>query len=244
MTATEDRIVGCIVGGAIGDAAGGPYEGLPGPVRIDDSLAWHISDDTQLTLATCEAILDAGGVDPQSIARRFLLWFQAGRITGIGSSTLKAMRDLEAGAHWAVAGHGGEYAAGNGAAMRIAPLVFTLDLEDPSSRTGIRDVCGITHQNDEAYAGALAVALAIHTRSISSSPLASGLMVSVANLLPDTAVRDRILKLSSLIGQNSALETAAPSGSSGYVVESVPLALFIVEHVAAYGFEAVIHACI
>ena len=30
----EEQVVGCIVGGAIGDALGGPYEGQPGPVAL------------------------------------------------------------------------------------------------------------------------------------------------------------------------------------------------------------------
>src|SRR5689334_10483861 len=47
-----DHIIGAVLGGAIGDGWGGPYEGgVPhGPARPPESLV--ISDDTQLTLAT------------------------------------------------------------------------------------------------------------------------------------------------------------------------------------------------
>lgn len=70
----EDRVVGCIVGGAVGDAMGGPYEGQPGPVHLQTDLPWRLSDDTQLTLATCEALCAGGVVSPAAIADRFLAW--------------------------------------------------------------------------------------------------------------------------------------------------------------------------
>ena len=77
MKVNGDRIMGCIVGGAIGDALGGRREhgGL------------SISDDTQLTLATCEAIEGFGRISPEALAANFLRWFRAHAITGVGSST-------------------------------------------------------------------------------------------------------------------------------------------------------------
>ena len=72
----------------------------------------------------------------------------------MGSSTLKAMRDLAIGMHLASAGARGEYAAGNGAAMRIAPLASLLNPMDSQDRTLIRDVRRITHHSDEGYVGA------------------------------------------------------------------------------------------
>ena len=113
---TRDQILGCVVGGAIGDALGG----------IPERKCISLSDDTQLTLATCEA-LTQGALTPDEIAQHLLRWFRERRISGIGSATLKAMRDLDAGVHWALAGARGEMAAGNGAAMRIAPLAFFVD---------------------------------------------------------------------------------------------------------------------
>ena len=146
------RILG--LGGALGDAWGGPWEGRPGPIPFQIHLCASVSDDTPLTLATCESIIEKSGVHAEHLASHFARWFRAGRVQGIGASTLKAMRDLESGVHWAIAGSRGEYAAGNGAAMRVAPLAFLLDPAIDLNRTVIRDVCRITHQNGEAYAGA------------------------------------------------------------------------------------------
>src|SRR5262245_33045013 len=146
-----ERVVGTIVGGALGDAWGRPFEGsVPrGPIPPPDELV--ITDDTQLTLATCEAVIEGGTVDPARIAGRFLVWFRSGRLRGLGASTLKALRDLDLGAHWALSGAKGERSAGNGAAMRIAPLAFLLDLRSDEHRRTLRDVCRITHHHDEAY---------------------------------------------------------------------------------------------
>lgn len=124
---TKNQVLGCLLGGALGDAWGGPYEGAAGPVAFEIPSRPALSDDTQLTLATCQSIIELGCVNPENLASHFLRWFRAGRLRGMGSSTLKAMRDLAAGTHWALAGARGEYAAGNGAAMRIAPLAFLLN---------------------------------------------------------------------------------------------------------------------
>lgn len=153
----EDEVLGCLLGGALGDAWGGPFEGRVGPVCFEIPRQSQVSDDTQLTLATCESVIEHGCVNPENLASHMLEWFVQGRISGIGSSTLKAMRDLSAGVHWALAGSRGEYAAGSGAAMRVAPLAFLLDPAKTDDRILIRDVCRITHHNDEAYVGALAV---------------------------------------------------------------------------------------
>jgi ADP-ribosylglycohydrolase len=141
------------------------HENQPGPLVPRWERAGQLSDDTQLTLATCGAFCKHSRIDPAAIAATMLEWFQARKVTGIGSATLEAMRRLAAGSPWALAGRKGEMAAGNGAAMRIAPLAFFCDPLDAGDRVVLRDVCRITHHNDEAYAGALAVLLAIRFSS-------------------------------------------------------------------------------
>jgi ADP-ribosylglycohydrolase len=229
-----DAVLGCIAGGAIGDAAGSAFEGRPAgsdprPLLGADG---HLTHDTQLTLATCEAIIERGAPHPEHIAASLLRWFRNRRVTGMGASTLKALRDLEAGAHWALAGRRGERAAGNGAAMRIAPLAFCVDGWTDESRRLIRDVCRITHHHDEAYAGALAVVLAVWRAKNGGQSLEW-----VASRLPYTAVGERLLAYAALPVGESLVEAARRFGNSGYVVESVPLALFAAQKVAALGFS-------
>ncbi len=226
----KDQIVGSIVGGAIGDALGG----------VSERGCISISDDTQLTLATCEAIVACGDVLPAEIARRFADQFRAGAFTGLGASTLKALRDLEAGAHWALSGSRGERAAGNGAAMRIAPLAFVLDPLDSSHRTTIRDVCRITHHSDEAYCGALAVLIAIRFAAFETSWPQPDVLQRIAKSLPDSQVRDRFLIFAELPANESIGEIAAEFGATGFVADTVPLAVLCAMKMDSTPIESVI----
>ncbi len=228
----REPVIGCIVGGAIGDAMGGPYEGNAGPVTIDVNDEWRISDDTQLTLATCEAMCEDGKLSPERVAARFVAWFRARRLTGVGASTFKALRDLELGAHWALSGCRGEKAAGNGAAMRIAPLAFCLDPDRPEERGLLRDICRVTHHNDEAYVGALAIVESIRSVVFGSWTPGENLALQISAKLPDTNVRDALISIGKLPPSTPILEVAARCGCSGYVAESVPFAVFASQRAA------------
>jgi len=238
-----DHARGCIIGGVIGDALGGPFEGQPGPLRFHEPAAWSISDDSQLTLATCESITECGAVSPEHIAQRFVHWYRARRISGIGASTLKALRDLDAGAHWALAGAKGEMAAGNGAAMRIAPLAFYLDPATTQQRQTIRDVCRVTHHNEESYVGALAIVVAIRSLVFDSSAPAQ-LLANVLRSLPDSRVRDRLLELDQLPRDSIIADVGRRFGASGYVVDSVPLALYAASSIERFPFDVLLRKVI
>lgn len=217
------------MGGAIGDALGG----VPERGRVS------LSDDTQLTLATCEAIASGDRDLPKACGEAFLRWFRAGELTGLGSATLKALRDLSAGAHWALAGARGEMAAGNGPAMRIAPLAFLIDPRDTKDRVTIRDVCRVTHHSDEAYIGALAVLLAMHATPW--PPAEPAFFTELAGGLPDSRVRDRLLSFAELPPAVGLDVVAERFGASGYVVETVPLALLAATRMTSASFPAVLN---
>ncbi|HAS39880.1 MAG TPA: hypothetical protein DCS93_05345 [Microscillaceae bacterium] len=239
-----NRLLGCFIGGMIGDAVGAIFENnVPdnqGAIILTHPY-WQTTDDTQLTLATLESIVEHQGVFPEKIAQRFLEWFQQKRLVGLGSATLQALQGLQVGGHWALVGRSGEFAAGNGAAMRIAPLAFVLD--PIWDRVLIKDVCNITHKNDEAYVGALAVLLAIHFISADLWTDNDALWDYLIQELPDTKTRDA-LKLAKQFPAMSIELFAANFGNSGYVVETVLLALFAASKVKDLGFEAMLQAII
>lgn len=232
-----DRIVGCLMAGAIGDAWGSRYENSTPPVHVDLACDWNVTDDTQLTLATCEAIVAEPSVNPERIAAGFARAFRARNVTGMGASTYQALESLAAGGHWALVGRKGDQAAGNGAAMRAAPLAFCLDLGEYCARQLLRDVCRITHHHDEAYVGALAIALAIQAAFHNVWPGGAGLLRHVVQQLPDSATRDRMRELEPLDPSTPLAQVATQFGTSSYVVESVPLSIFAAQQ--AYGSDFV-----
>ncbi|MFT5306760.1 MAG: ADP-ribosyl-[dinitrogen reductase] hydrolase [Chitinophagales bacterium] len=237
----SERFRGCILGGAIGDAYGSAFENIIqedtsentyypfGKVK-EEAPAWRITDDTQLTLATCEAIIQSKSFDPKLFAAKYLELFKAKKITGIGSSTLKAMQELEVGGHWSLVGRKGEYAAGNGAAMRIAPLGFDKDIK----RSEIKDICNITHQNDEAYVGSLCVVLAIQSIINETWTGEENLIQIIIDQIPDTRVRDRLIEIDNL---KCDLTEVGKLGNDGYVVNSIPLAIAFASQVPLTGID-------
>ncbi|MAQ16206.1 MAG: hypothetical protein CMN30_15625 [Sandaracinus sp.] len=221
---SADRIRGSLLAGAVADGLAFAHEGrAPGPVG--GLRLGRVSDDTELTLATCAALVEASGaVQPEAIAEHFVRWHRQRGFSGLGAATLQAVRDLSLGGHWALVGRRGEMAAGNGAAIRVAPLAFVLDLGAPRGRRTLRDVARITHHSDEAYVGALALALTL--RDATRGPWAgrAELFARLAEELPDTRVRDRLAAIAPLASV-SVGEVAATFGNGGYVVDAVPLAL-------------------
>lgn len=233
---------GCIIGGIIGDAWGSSYEfeneidntttyiwgELP---KETQERRWQITDDTQLTLATCEA-LDEGLYTPEKLSGYFLDYYKKRKLSGLGASTLKALKDLESGVHWSLSGRTGEYSAGNGAAMRIAPFAFFSSI----SRNDIYDATRITHRNDEAYVGALAVFLAIKSIIEKSWNGKNNLIKMLIPQLPDTRVRDRLVEITKL-PKSTTIETVSKLGNDGYVVNSVPFAIYSASQVMEIGME-------
>jgi hypothetical protein len=75
------------------------------------------SDDTQLAFWTLEQLLQDGSLEPERLAHRFA----RGNIRGIGQTVLKFLINLHRGVPWYAAG---PESAGNGALMRIAPVLI------------------------------------------------------------------------------------------------------------------------
>ncbi|MEO8404349.1 MAG: ADP-ribosylglycohydrolase family protein, partial [Chitinophagaceae bacterium] len=237
------RFQGCIIGGAIGDAWGSGYENVKGDNvtttfylggKKTPVYSWAITDDTQLTLATCEAIAENTIITPEILANKFVQYYKRKKLSGLGASTLKALRELEVGGHWSLVGRTGEYAAGNGAAMRIAPFAF----KKAVSREEIRDFCRITHRNDEAYTGALAVVLAIRAIIHNVWTDDMNLLDIIISDLPDTRTRDRLMEINQL--HPNSITEVAKLGTSGYAPDSIPLAIFAASQIKKTSFESIL----
>ncbi|UMQ42741.1 ADP-ribosylglycohydrolase family protein [Chryseobacterium sp. Y16C] len=236
----QDQFKACIIGGAIGDAWGSSYEN---EILVNDSeiyywgkkpsklRKWQITDDTQLTLATCET-LAKGKFHPEALLNTFVDYYKNNKLTGVGASTLKAILDKESGYHWSQCGRTSEFAAGNGGAMRIAPFAFFENI----TREDIFNACKITHRNDEAFVGALAVYSSLKAILNFNWIGNNNLFDFIIPELPDTNVRDRLIKINEL-GPNVQISEIAKLGNNGYVVNSIPFAIFCSTKVLDLGLE-------
>jgi ADP-ribosylglycohydrolase len=169
-----DRFAGCLVGQALGDAVGFIVEGEPPAVCEDyvESIVrprqfpsltrgrfsfGQYSDDTQLARELMQSCVERSRFDPEDYARRISAIFTEGRIVGRGRATEAAAYRIAAGIPWEEAGTPAP-AAGNGSAMRAAPvgLLFAHD-EDALLRVAY-DQGRITHRDVRCSAGAIAIA--------------------------------------------------------------------------------------
>ena len=105
----QRRAIGAVVGSAVGDALGAPFEfGPPGQYRrrfpepvLDgvgemvgggtfDWAPGEFTDDTQMALVQAESLLARGGVDGADLFRRFQIW--ASGADDVGAQTSAVLR--------------------------------------------------------------------------------------------------------------------------------------------------------
>jgi ADP-ribosyl-[dinitrogen reductase] hydrolase len=198
-----DRVRGCLLGLAVGDALGAPLEGLScqqikahyGRVRnyVDGVQAWKrkpyrwrlrglYSDDTQQALALCDILIDHQRVDQARLADLYLGLATpkgsfVGAHRGIGRSFRQVLAALERGVPPRLTG---QSTAGIGAAMRIAPVPLYFGEELEPLFDSVMAASLMTHRDIRSLSGALAVSHAIRRLS-AGEPRDPSLMLWVAS---------------------------------------------------------------
>lgn len=167
-------ITGCLLGTAIGDAFGLPYEGLSKQRqnKLFPNIKNHnfifnkgmISDDTEHICMVAQSLIVSAGntsIFTKQLAFR-LKWWLLGLPAGIGYATLKSIVKL-----WLGFSHhkSGVFSAGNGAAMRSAIIGICYGDDIQKLRELVRASTRLTHTDIKAEYGALAVALAAYLSS-------------------------------------------------------------------------------
>jgi poly(ADP-ribose) glycohydrolase ARH3 len=163
----RDKFRGAILGCFLGDAFGSGFEGMnPEKVRfhmadLSKTFLRSYTDDTDMTLALAESIIQSNGVSPEDIAKQFSLYCDLTRGYAVGA--IKSILALRAGMKWRdvarVVFENGSF--GNGAAMRVSPvgLFYHHDLE--GLRKAAIEQANITHVHPLGQWGAVMQASSI-----------------------------------------------------------------------------------
>ncbi|MER5410031.1 ADP-ribosylglycohydrolase family protein [Streptomyces sp. NPDC002769] len=165
----ELRAPGSVLGSAVGDALGAPFEfgpegafsarfpqpGHGGEMR--GGGGWEpgeATDDTQMAVLVGESLLDRGGPELPDVFRRFQRW-AAAEPKDIGLQTEAVLGsgdpwDLAAGLHFQVSQRG----AGNGSLMRAATsAVYFARQGRDATMEAARRIAALTHGDRAAWEG-------------------------------------------------------------------------------------------
>ncbi|MEP7048252.1 MAG: ADP-ribosylglycohydrolase family protein [Ilumatobacteraceae bacterium] len=205
--AIRNKALGAVIGSAVGDALGAPFEfGEPGeysdrfpkPVVGDigemiGGRGWkpgEFTDDTQMALAQAESLLAHHGIDEADMFQRFQIW--ASRAADVGNQTRAV---LGSGLPWetAAADHFERTprgAAGNGSLMRSAAsaVFFSRGTLEESMEAAHR-LSALTHGDPAAGWGTAIYHAMIHAEL--NGDRALDVLPSVLTGLPDDQFRFR-----------------------------------------------------
>lgn len=174
MARNEDKVRGALYGVAIGDALGGPLEFMNAEQikqkysgRVTEMVGggWlsltpgETTDDTAMTLAVCEGIMENPSAPIEAIGRRFIEWVDTApkdigmtcsRAIGIARTNLST--GMAAEAAWDAAGkatakENGNRSGGNGALMRTIGTALAYEDEDDRANYTTR-IAEMTHYDD------------------------------------------------------------------------------------------------
>ena len=182
MITVQEKINGMFLGIAIGDALGAPTElmskenivnrygrlkqYIDSPTRKgfdgQSAKAGGWTDDTQLTLAVADSLIESKKFDMHSMAKHHVFALDQSTC-GWGGSTREAVKRLKTGVSWKDSGKTEvkNRGLGNGVAMKVAPLGVVKCLSDKLSIDEIVQFAIMTHQTRIAVESALVHAFAI-----------------------------------------------------------------------------------
>lgn len=240
-----------LIGGAIGDALGVPFETMftNNPLLLSwDNKSFlgsqhhglkpaQYSDDTQMSIMVAESLIDNQGFDPKDLSERYVNWITSNTARGYGKTTLMAVNNLINGKSWTESGIAGS--VGNGTAMRAAPfgIFFRRDLK--LLKDVVKTDSAITHASEEAEAGALAIALTV---AYAVNNDITELLDKLTPQLPESKVRKSLYGLSALLTDAINPQQALSAiGTKADVRQTVPAALYCFLKFNNYS-EAVISA--
>lgn len=233
----HETFAGCILGTALGDAVGLPCEGLSRARQNKwfgdktPTLVFGrrmVSDDTEHTILVAQALIASRGDAEKferALAKGLRRWFLL-LPAGAGLATIKACFKLCVGVS---PSRSGVASAGNGSAMRAVILGAWCD--DVSILRELVTISSrITHTDERAVEGALAVALAAFLSKSKPHISPNEYSMFAAQHLQNTELIELINRVAQSVSNgettlNYATQLCGERGVSGYVLQTVPVAL-------------------
>lgn len=236
-----EAVQGALLGTAVGDSLGLPYEGMSRQ-RVMNTLRGDplrqrlmfgrgmVSDDTDHACLVLETLAET--TDPDQFAHQLgdrLRWWLAGLPAGVGWATLRGIARLWLGKS---PHESGVYSAGNGPAMR-APLIgaFPQGNNREKRRALVRASTRLTHTDPRAEQGAQVLASAAAYARLGEAP--EDILRLVLADAEDLELHTRLERVAESLKSPSAelcAEWGLGRGVTGYVNDTVPAALHAWAH--------------
>ncbi len=234
----SDRFCGTLLGVAVGDALGAPFEGAlsADPDRLGKLLAepgpLRYTDDTHMTLGLARSLVEKRAWDAAHTAEILARNFEQEPWRGYGSGPPKVFALVRQGVPPEAAARSlfdGAGSLGNGAAMRVAPAALFAfpDLERVSRLA--RQSALLTHAHEWGVDGAVlqACAIAWLLQASPGQPLnRSGLLGELTRRVQTKCFRDILDSIASLPANLAPGEVARKLGHGIEAFRSVPTALY------------------
>ena len=211
-----DKLKDAIYGLAVGDSIGVPFEFMArGTFNCNDMIGngthnqpvgtW--SDDTSMTIATCNSIKKTGGVNCNDIRSQFENWLFHAKYTPFGNVFDCGYTCSEA--IYNKCGFNDIMSNGNGSLMRILPLAFIPNISDDE----IKDVSAITHAHDISKEGCL-----IYVRIAQGLIREDDLSELIIRYVDENSIYRRLRYINSI--QENQIK------STGYIVDTLEAAIW------------------
>ena len=250
----RDRFVGCLLGLAVGDALGAPYEAtIPSatpeeicaaylPIRANRLPPGRWAGSAQLAMETVRVFLDEGGVEPKAVAKAFGRLLQRGIALRWGRATFKTIGSMVYyKKRWDRVANG-PGSAGNTPAIRCIPLGLWHARAPGLIPEDARRLSSITHKDRRTVAGTAAVAAAV-AHAVNAARLdAASLLVDVVdavdpihpefgNVIGDVVMlrelpRETAEQMIVALGQKGPFEGTYAGAITGYILPTVMIGLY------------------
>lgn len=234
-----------LMGTSIGDAFGDSFFGTED--LINECIAhrqipptkWEFTDDTIMTLAVFEELEMDGQINQDRLIHKFCTNHDKDINRGYGATVRRVLREISEGGDWktiASNAFDGQGSMGNGAAMRVCPIgAYYFDDFKKVKELAISSAT-VTHTNNEAIAGAVAIAIAT---SITTKLRIENFMISPLKFIetvlaevPDSDTHAKIKK-SITLPYTYHIETVRQilgNGSQMTAQDTVPFVIWCVAH--------------